>query len=172
LGGSGWRFPHYFSSNIGQYTPVWGIESNLVGDFAHFSRVHLGEIVDHHSDCLYKGISVETIKSHHRNQLQQNGLRLQTNSKDFNNQVTVKSGNASIKIFTNGRVHCTGSQSLVFFIECMNRLCSTLSVTLERAEIVMINLNFGCQRSIPLPILKDYLGVSYDPDCYSGVKGW
>jgi TATA-box binding protein (TBP) (component of TFIID and TFIIIB) len=120
---------------------------------------------------LNKGISVETIKSHHRNQLQQNGLRLQTNSKDFNNQVTVKSGNASIKIFTNGRVHCTGSQSLVFFIECMDRLCSTLSVTLQRAEIVMINLNFGCQRSIPLPILKDYLGVSYDPDCYSGVKG-
>jgi TATA-box binding protein (TBP) (component of TFIID and TFIIIB) len=119
---------------------------------------------------LNKGIPVETIKSH-GNLMRQNGLRIQTNSKDFNNQVTVKSGNASIKIFTNGRVHCTGSQSLVFFIECMDRLCRTLSVTLERADIVMINLNFGCQRSIPLPILKDYLGISYDPDCYSGVKG-
>ena len=32
-----------FSSYIGQYTTVWGIDSNLVGDFAQF-RVHLGEL--------------------------------------------------------------------------------------------------------------------------------
>src|SRR5210317_988822 len=91
---------------------------------------------------LNKGIPVETIKSH-GNLMRQNGLRIQTNSKDFNNQVTVKSGNASIKIFTNGRVHCTGSQSLVFFIECMDRLCRTLNKEHEALRPGTVNTSVG-----------------------------
>jgi len=88
----------------------------------------------------------------------------------FMNQVTVKSGNASIKLFRNGTVQCTGSQSLVFFVECMDRLCDALDVTLVDAHIAMMNVNLHCRRNIPFGPLQ-LAGFEYNPDLkYSGAK--
>lgn len=103
--------------------------------------------------------------------LKTHGLDVQEHSK-FLNQMSVKSGGACIKIFQNGSVQCTGLQSPLIFVECMDRLCSVLEIPLESSETVMINVNFDCRRSIPLAALRDALDLSYDPDCsYSGVRG-
>lgn len=103
-------------------------------------------------------------------QLEDHGLTIQHDHASFMNQVTVKSGNASIKLFRNGTVQCTGSQSIVFFVECMDRLCDALDVTLIDAHIAMMNVNLHCRRSIPFGPLQT-AGFEYNPDLkYSGAK--
>lgn len=112
---------------------------------------------------LSKAVSVSEIRER-EDDLIDGGLVVEHKRGSFMNQITVKSGNASIKLFRNGTVQCTGSQSVVAFVECMDRLCEVLDATLEDARIAMMNINFHCRRSIPLRALQETLGFAYDPD--------
>jgi TATA-box binding protein (TBP) (component of TFIID and TFIIIB) len=102
-------------------------------------------------------------------------------SKNFFNQLTVKAGSTSIKVFSNGAIHVTGAKSPIHFMEVMSRVCTTLGAvlpstpTLHTASTSMINAIFSTARRLPLRILRQALddaghSASYDPDAYPGIN--
>ena len=106
-----------------------------------------------------------------------------TRAKTFFNQITVKAGTTSIKLFSNGAIHVTGAKSLIHFIDVMGLVCRALAVTtpddpapiLETASISMINAIFSASRTLPLRVLRQALedaghSASYDPDAYPGIN--
>jgi TATA-box binding protein (TBP) (component of TFIID and TFIIIB) len=102
-------------------------------------------------------------------------------TKTFYNQLTVKSNNTSIKLFSNGSVQVTGVKSPVHFADVMDRVCSALgsllgdSPSLESASISLINAVFSASVKLPLRVLRQALedaghSASYDPDAYPGIN--
>ena len=103
-------------------------------------------------------------------------------SSSFFNQLTIKSGTTSVKVFSNGAVQCTGAKSPIHFLDIVDRLCSALGAmqqtappTLESASISMINAIFSAGRDLPLRVLRlaleaDGHRASYDPDSYPGIN--
>jgi TATA-box binding protein (TBP) (component of TFIID and TFIIIB) len=116
------------------------------------------------------------------------GLSLQKGKKTkgpdtsaFYNQLTIKAGTTSIKIFRNGAIHVTGAKSVVHFVDVIDRVCTVLGTimeatpSLESASISMINVIFCAARTLPLTVLRQALEdaghpASYDPDAYPGVN--
>lgn len=99
----------------------------------------------------------------------------------FFNQLTVKAGNTSIKIFSNGAVHVTGVKSPQHFLDVVEKVCLALGqiITtapfLEDASISMINAIFCAARSLPLVVLRQAFedaghAASYDPEIYPGIN--
>ena len=102
-------------------------------------------------------------------------------SNAFYNQLTIKAGTTSIKIFRNGAIHVTGAKSVVHFVDVIDRVCTVLgnimdtNPSLEEASISMINVIFCAARMLPLTVLRQALEdaghpASYDPDAYPGVN--
>lgn len=99
----------------------------------------------------------------------------------FYNQVSVKVGNASIKLFSNGTVHFTGAKSPIHFLDVMDRVCASLGAiaggrapTLESTSILLINASFYLSKNVSLAAAREALEdaghvTSYDPDAYPGV---
>lgn len=101
--------------------------------------------------------------------------------KTFFNQLTIKSGTTSVKIFSNGAVHVTGVKSLVHFADVIDRVCMALGTVMDRqpglesASISMINAIFCVACKLPLRTLRDAFEkaghvASYDPDAYPGIN--
>jgi TATA-box binding protein (TBP) (component of TFIID and TFIIIB) len=100
----------------------------------------------------------------------------------FFNQLTLKSGTTSLKLFTNGAVQCTGAKSPIHFLDVVDRVCSALGAmqemdppVLESATISMINAIFSAGRDLPMRVLRlaleaDGHRASYDPDSYPGIN--
>lgn len=99
----------------------------------------------------------------------------------FQNQLTIKSGTTSVKLFSNGAVQVTGAKSTIHFLDVMDRVCSALGAvqdvtpSLESASISMINAIFSAARDLPLRVLKQAFEAamhtaSYDPDTYPGIN--
>lgn len=99
----------------------------------------------------------------------------------FQNQLTIKSGTTSIKLFSNGAIQVTGAKSPIHFLDVMDRVCSALGAvqdatpTLSSASISMINAIFSTARVLPLRVLRQAFeaaghDASYDPDSYPGVN--
>ena len=102
-------------------------------------------------------------------------------SKSFFNQLTIKAGTTSIKIFRNGAIHVTGAKSVVHFVDVIDRVCTVLghvmetNPSLESASISMINVIFCAARTLPLMVLRQAMedaghAASYDPDAYPGIN--
>jgi TATA-box binding protein (TBP) (component of TFIID and TFIIIB) len=100
---------------------------------------------------------------------------------DFYNQMEVKAGTVSIKLFSNGSIHLTGGKSPIHFMDIMDRVCMALGMVmdetpaLESASIEMINANFSAARILPLSVLRKALedaghAASYDPESYAGIN--
>ena len=107
---------------------------------------------------------------------------------EFFNQVTMRHGTKSIKVFGNGSMHFTGCTSLQQFAHIAEEVCAMLRdvAGIEATDgmedlhlvdfcIQMINLNFGAGRSLHLQGLRDRcteLGyvASYDADMYPGLN--
>jgi TATA-box binding protein (TBP) (component of TFIID and TFIIIB) len=102
--------------------------------------------------------------------------------KSFFNQLTIKSGTTSIKLFSNGSIHVTGAKSPIHFVDVMDRVCSALGhvvqadpPVLESATISMINAVFCAAKVLPLRVLRQAFEdaghvASYDPDSYPGIN--
>jgi len=96
------------------------------------------------------------------------------NSGRFSNQRTLKVGNASVKVFENGKVHVTGTRSVA---EACLRVQHTLhkKLVLTDFDFQMINVKFKVQQAI---VLSDFIEkatrylptVFYDPTRYPGVR--
>lgn len=98
----------------------------------------------------------------------------QCKSSKFSNQTTIKAGNASLKVFENGKVHVTGIRSLA---EACKRVESLFpqDLVLQDFKFQMINLKFRVNRCIPLAEFIECAGkhvstVFYDPSRYPGVR--
>lgn len=101
--------------------------------------------------------------------------------KDFYNQIEVKAGTVSIKVFSNGTIHVTGAKSPIHFVDIMDRVCSTLGVitntpvSLHSARVCLMNANFSTQSLLPLETLRDALEeagymASFDPERNAGIN--
>lgn len=106
----------------------------------------------------------------------------------FGNQMTLRHGTKSIKVFDNGSIHVTGCTSHAQFAEVADALCTFMTdvvgvVTDDGTGIVrvtafdtqMINLNFGLDRRLHLQGLRDEYAArgyqaSYDSDIYPGLN--
>lgn len=104
----------------------------------------------------------------------------------FFNQVTLRHGTKSIKLFNNGSMHITGCTSPTEFIEVSSAVCALMEytagiegedgpVSVQDFDIQMINMNFGAGRTLYLQALRDTcvsqgLSASYDPDTYPGLN--
>lgn len=123
-------------------------------------------------------ITTSTILLCCRNRFDLKALQGKVNTKKksgrFSNQLTVQVGNASVKIFENGKLHVTGTRSLP-------EACSK-AVTIFDQELVltdfkfqMLNVKFRLDMRI---ILSDFIRsakrrlntVFYDPSRYPGVR--
>lgn len=112
----------------------------------------------------------------------ESGKKKAKGSSSFFNQLTIKSGTTSVKLFSNGAVQCTGAKSPIHFLDIVDRVCSALGAmrqtdppTLESASISMINAIFSAGRDLPLRVLRlaleaDGHRASYDPDSYPGIN--
>lgn len=106
----------------------------------------------------------------------------------FFNQVTLRHGTKSIKVFDNGSMHVTGCTSPRQFVEVARAVCKfmgeiagiettdgTGDVRLLDFDTQMINLNFGVDRRLYLQGLRDTFAAlgyvaSYDSDTYPGLN--
>lgn len=106
----------------------------------------------------------------------------------FHNQVTLRHGTKSVKVFENGSMHVTGCTSYLQFLEVAAAVCAFLgdvvgavttdgtgSVRLLSMDTQMINLNFGLDRRLHLRGLRDEYAAlgyqaSYDSDIYPGLN--
>lgn len=106
----------------------------------------------------------------------------------FFNQVTLRHGTKSIKVFDNGSVHVTGCTSPRQFLEVADAVCKFMgdiagiqtvdggdNVRLLDFDVQMINLNFGVERRLYLQGLRDEYAAlgyvaSYDSDTYPGLN--
>lgn len=100
----------------------------------------------------------------------------------FFNQVTLKHGASSIKLFSNGSVHVTGCRNALHFVDTVDRVCEAVlactgeALQLRSAAVHMLNINFSMRRRLPLQVLRGVfaaagLEANYDPDCkYPGAR--
>lgn len=105
----------------------------------------------------------------------------------FFNQVTIRHGTKSVKVFDNGSMHVTGCTSPTEFLTISSAVCALLGdvagvetkdgtrVTVTGFDVQMINLNFGAGRQLFLRELRDKCAAlgytaSYDADTYPGLN--
>lgn len=115
-------------------------------------------------------------------------VRKRKRPREFYNQVTLRHGTKSIKVFRNGSMHFTGCTSLQQFTDIATAVCTMMrdvagieatdgsaDLYIVDFNIQMINLNFGSGKSLYLQGLRDTcagLGytASYDADTYPGLN--
>lgn len=101
----------------------------------------------------------------------------------FYNQITLKHGSKSIKVFDNGTMHVTGCASLEEFSRVVKAVCTLMEETAGIAECVrvtdfdiqMMNLNLCAGKPLYLREMHDIcssmgLTASYDADVYPGLN--
>lgn len=105
----------------------------------------------------------------------------------FFNQVTLRHGSKSVKVFDNGSMHVTGCTSPLEFLEVSSAVCTLMSdvagiettdgsdVRVTAFNVHMINLNFGAGVQLYLQGLRDMCAASgfqasYDADTYPGLN--
>ena len=101
----------------------------------------------------------------------------------FYNQITVKLGRTSVKVFRNGSVHVTGARSVVHFGDVVDRMLTTIGLLMDttetmalvEAQVRLINANFNAGRKLPLRVLRDAIALtgvtaSYDSSEYPGIN--
>ena len=101
----------------------------------------------------------------------------------FYNQITVKLGRTSVKIFRNGSIHVTGARSVAHFGDVIDRMLTTIALLMDTAETMalveaqtrLINANFNAGRKLPLRVLRDVIATtgvnaSYDSSEYPGIN--
>lgn len=104
----------------------------------------------------------------------------------FFNQVTIRHGTKSVKVFDNGSMHVTGCTSPTEFLKISSAVCTLLGdvagietsdgcVRVTGFNVQMINLNFGAGRQLYLRELRDKCAArgytaSYDADTYPGLN--
>ena len=125
------------------------------------------------------GPLTETAKKSHK--------RKQATPAVFYNQITVRHGTKSVKVFNNGSIHVTGCTSPTEFLSVASAVCKMMgevagietvdgsAVCVTGFEIQMINMNFGAGKQLYLQGLRDTcasLGyvASYDADVYPGLN--
>lgn len=106
----------------------------------------------------------------------------------FFNQITLRHGTKSVKVFLNGSMHVTGCTSPMQFVDISAAVCAFMAnvagvetvdgdcnVRIVGFDIQMINLNFGAGTQLHLQSLRDrctergYV-ASYDSDMYPGLN--
>jgi len=115
-------------------------------------------------------------------------VRKRKRTAEFFNQVTLRHGSKSIKVFKNGSMHFTGCTSLQQFSDIATSVCTMMrdvagieaadgstDLHIRDFDIQMINLNFGFGKTLYLRGLRDRctgLGytASYDADTYPGLN--
>lgn len=116
------------------------------------------------------------------------GKRKRKKAAVFYNQVTIRHGTKSVKVFNNGSMHVTGCTTPGQFLGVAAAVCALMGdtaglvpengdaeVRVVDFEVQMINLNFGAGRQLYLQGLCDAcasLGytASYDADVYPGLN--
>lgn len=106
-----------------------------------------------------------------------------TSASGFDNQVTVKCGRMSVKLFTNGTIHVTGCKAPIYFMDVVDRMVTTFQNLVENQDVYvvsaktsLINLTFHACRILPLAILQHVLNeeegvaASYNVSEYAGLK--
>lgn len=106
----------------------------------------------------------------------------------FFNQITLRHGTKSVKVFFNGSMHVTGCTSPMQFADIASAVCGfmadvagvetvdgTSDVRVTGFDIQMINLNFGAGSQLHLQSLRDRCAAkgyaaSYDSDMYPGLN--
>ena len=106
----------------------------------------------------------------------------------FFNQITLRHGTKSVKVFNNGSMHVTGCTSPMQFLDIASAVCTLMTnvagietcdgtdhVRVTRFEVQMINLNFGTGVQLFLQGIRDEcvargLVASYDADMYPGLN--
>lgn len=101
----------------------------------------------------------------------------------FYNQITLRHGSKSIKVFNNGTVHVTGCASIPEFSRVIGSVCKLMEDTAGIADTVritdfdvqMINLNFSAGKPLFLREMHDACAAqgfiaSYDADVYPGLN--
>lgn len=102
---------------------------------------------------------------------------------EFYNQITMRHGKASIKVFKNGSMHLTGCKSMAQFVLVSSAVCAMLECVSDQAvrvtdfDVHMINVHFGVGKQLYLRGLRDLVCVEdkrynavYDPDVYPGLN--
>lgn len=106
----------------------------------------------------------------------------------FYNQITLRHGTKSVKVFNNGSMHVTGCTSPMQFVDIASAVCAFMGKTagvetvdgdfdvrVRSFDIQMINLNFSAGALLHLQRLRDRcvesgLVASYDSDMYPGLN--
>lgn len=106
----------------------------------------------------------------------------------FFNQITMRHGTKSVKVFYNGSMHVTGCTSPAEFWEVATAVCNFMSdtvapqttdgsevVCIQGFDVQMINVNFGAGMELYLKGLRDTCAAlgymaSYDADTYPGLN--
>lgn len=106
----------------------------------------------------------------------------------FFNQITLRHGTKSVKVFYNGSMHVTGCTSPMQFADIASAVCAFMAnvagvetvdgdsnVRVTGFDIQMINLNFGAGSQLHLQSLRDRCAArgyqaSYDSDMYPGLN--
>lgn len=106
----------------------------------------------------------------------------------FFNQITLRHGTKSVKVFFNGSMHVTGCTSPMQFADIASAVCGfmadvagvetvdgTSDVRITGFDIQMINLNFGAGSQLHLQSLRHRCAAhgyaaSYDSDMYPGLN--
>lgn len=106
----------------------------------------------------------------------------------FFNQITMRHGTKSVKVFDNGSMHVTGCTSPTQFLEVAEAVCTFMGETagiettdgtgvvrLLDYDTQMINVNFGVNARLYLQQLCDAFAAkgyvaSYDSDTYPGLN--
>jgi len=104
-----------------------------------------------------------------------------TRKPQFNNQVSVRYGTKSIKMFRNGSVHVTGCKTPGEFVQAVTAVCVAMTeagigdIVVESFSVLMINITFCANTTLRLQALRDkslergWQG-SYDADIYPGLN--
>lgn len=106
----------------------------------------------------------------------------------FFNQITLRHGTKSVKVFYNGSMHVTGCTSPMQFADIAAAVCAFMAnvagvetaqgdsnVRVKGFDIQMINMNFGAGAQLHLQSLRDTCTArgytaSYDSDMYPGLN--
>lgn len=106
----------------------------------------------------------------------------------FYNQVTMRHGTKSIKVFNNGSMHVTGCKTPVDFLRVTTAVCRLMNDTagieptpghshvfVTDFQVQMINLNFSAETRLYLQSLQKVCigaghAASYDADVYPGLN--
>lgn len=101
----------------------------------------------------------------------------------FYNQVTMRHGTKSIKVFNNGSMHVTGCTSPEQFVQIAREVCEFMrdvagvadDVRVDDFNIQMINVNFSTGSALHLQGMKAVCiergyAATYDPDVYPGLN--